>query len=312
MDRAAAIPATGADARAWALLLLLGVIWGSSFMLTNIAVREIPPLTLAALRLCFASVLMLAAARLFRGRLPRFRTRAGRRLWRFAFVAAVFGAAGPFWMVSWANLHIPSATTGLLMAPMPLVSLALAHFLLAGQTLSVARVAGFVIGLAGVVLLIGGGDGEAATDAYTHLGRLAALAAMICYALNGIVLKRADAPDALGISAAILTVAALVALPLAIWWERPDFGAISPTTWVIAAALGLGATALGQLLMMWIIDLAGPPFLATVNYQVPLWAAAFGAVFLGEALPGLFWTSLALILAGLAIAQFGGALGRRR
>ena len=60
------------------------------------------------------------------------------------------------------------------------------------------------------------------------------------------------------------------------------------------------------IIMMKIIDLTGPPFLASVNYQAPLWAAAFGVLLLGETLPGAFWAALALILLGLAIAQFGG------
>lgn len=301
----------GAGGRAWALLILLGVIWGSSFMLTKFAVRDLPPLTLAALRLCLAAGLILAVARTLGARAPRLR--GDGRLWRFALASACLGNALPFWLISWSQLHIPSALTGLLMAPMPLISLILAHLLIAGERMTAARIAGFFAGLLGVVLLIGSNavSGLGAGGDLALLAQLASLGAMLCYALNGVVLKRAAAPDPLGISAAILGLAAAMTLPLAFWLETPDLSGVPARGWLLVAALGLGATALAQIILMKILDLAGPPFLASVNYQVPLWAAVFGVVFLGETLPGAFWLALGLILAGLALAQFG-ARPRRR
>ena len=200
------------------------------------------------------------------------------------------------------------------MAPMPLISLMLAHFLVAGERMNLPRLIGFCAGFAGIVVLIGpgalkliGGGGDLAL-----LGQLASLGAMLGYAVNGIVVKRAAAPDALGISVAILALSAGLALPLAFLLEEPEFGAVSIETWGAVVLLGVGATAAGQILLMKIIALAGPPFLASVNYQVPLWATVFGVALLGETLPAAFWIALALILAGLAIAQLGGRLPGRR
>ena len=294
---------------AWSLLILLGVIWGSSFMLTNIAVKELPPMTLAGLRLALAALLITVAARIAGARLPR-----NGRLWAFALASAIVGNVLPFWLISWSQQHIPSALSGLLMAPMPLISLMLAHFLVAGERMNLPRLIGFCAGFAGIVVLIGpgalkliGGGGDLAL-----LGQLASLGAMLGYAVNGIVVKRAAAPDALGISVAILALSAGLALPLAFLLEEPEFGAVSIETWGAVVLLGVGATAAGQILLMKIIALAGPPFLASVNYQVPLWATVFGVSLLGETLPAAFWIALALILAGLAIAQLGGRLPGRR
>lgn len=294
---------------AWSLLILLGVIWGSSFMLTNIAVKELPPMTLAGLRLALAALLITVAARIAGARLPR-----NGRLWAFALASAIVGNVLPFWLISWSQQHIPSALSGLLMAPMPLISLMLAHFLVAGERMNLPRLIGFCAGFAGIVVLIGpgalkliGGGGDLAL-----LGQLASLGAMLGYAVNGIVVKRAAAPDALGISVAILALSAGLALPLAFLLEEPEFGAVSIETWGAVVLLGVGATAAGQILLMKIIALAGPPFLASVNYQVPLWATVFGVALLGETLPAAFWIALALILAGLAIAQLGGRLPGRR
>lgn len=307
MTTAPARPAPGL--LAWLLLILLGVIWGSSFMLTNIAVKEFPPMTLAALRLALAAALIGGAALIAGAKLPR-----SGRLWAFALASAVIGNVLPFWLISWSQQHIPSALSGLLMAPMPLISLMLAHFLVAGERMNLPRVVGFCAGFAGIVILIGpgalaliGGGGDLA-----QLGQLASLGAMLGYAINGIVIKRAAAPDALGISAAILILSALLAAPLAMMLEAPDLSTVSFNGWATMVALGVGATAMGQILLMKIIALAGPPFLASVNYQVPLWATVFGVALLGEALNPAFWIALALILTGLAIAQLGGRLPGRR
>ena len=75
--------------------MLLGVIWGSSFMLTNIAVQELPPMTLAGLRLALAALLIAVAARIAGARLPR-----NGRLWAFALASAIVGNVLPFWLIS--------------------------------------------------------------------------------------------------------------------------------------------------------------------------------------------------------------------
>lgn len=296
---------------AWVLLILLASIWGGSFMLTNIAVREVPPLTVVALRLCLATLLVWTYARAVGAWAPNLTQPDGRRIAKFALGAAIVGNVLPFSLISWAQLHIPSALSGLLMAPMPLMVLMLSHFLVAGERLTTPRVIGFLIGFAGVALLIGG---EAVAqlgrgDALALIGQIATLLAAFGYACSSIILKRANAPDPLGISVAILGIGAAITLPAALIIEQADFTTTSWTALLCVAGLGMGATGLAQVLLMRIIGLAGPPFLSLVNYQVPIWAVVFGVLLLGETLPGGFWPALALILIGLAIAQF---VGRRR
>ncbi|MGB0411064.1 MAG: DMT family transporter [Pikeienuella sp.] len=302
---------TRAPLLAWVLLILLAAIWGGSFMLTNVAVRELPPLTVVALRLCLATGLVWAYATARGARLPNLRVADGRRIGKFALGAAIVGNVLPFSLISWAQLYIPSALSGLLMAPMPLMVLMLSHFLIAGERLTTPRVIGFIIGFAGVAILIGGeaiaqlGRG----DALALVGQVATLAAAFGYACSSIILKRANPPDPLGISIMILGIGAMITLPAALMVESPDLTAASWLTIACVIGLGVGATGLAQVLLMKIIGLAGPPFLSLVNYQVPVWAVIFGVLLLGETLPGAFWPALALILIGLAIAQF---IGQRR
>ncbi len=296
---------------AWALLILLGLIWGSSFLFTGIAVKELPPTTVVGLRLALAASLIWVIARATGAKSPQLRSPDGRRLWTFAAAGAVTSNIAPFLLVSWGQQHIPSALSGLLMAPMPLMALALSHFLVAGERMTTGRFIGFAIGFAGVVYLIG-------TEAIAQIGRgdmlaliaqLGTLMAALCYAISSIVLKRAEAPDALGFSVVILTIAAAVAIPLGLMTADTEVTSASWLTLGAILSLGVGSTALAQVMMLKIIHLAGPSFLSLVNYQVPLWAVVFGVVFLGEALPSSFWIALALIMFGIAVAQMA---GRRR
>lgn len=293
-------------ARAWALLLLLGVIFGSSFMFVNIAVREAPPMIVAVFRLFIAAGLLTTFVIARGAKLPPL-SRSGARLWSLAAIAGVLGTLLPYWFVAWAQQHISSAQAGLLMAPMPIVSLILSHFLVSGERMTIMRVAGFVLGFFGVALLIGPGAFDTGEGSGLRLlAQLACLGTMLCYAINGIALKRAGAVDALGMSAAVLLLAAIAGVPLMIWHDWSAFGEVSLTSWAVIALLGIFPTAVAQMIMMWILAVSGPPFLATVNYQVPLWATVFGVVFLGEALSPWFWAALLFILTGMALSQIGG------
>lgn len=296
---------------AWTLLILLGLIWGSSFLFTGIAVKELPPTTVVGLRLALAACLIWVIAGATGAKSPKLRSPDGRRLWAFAVAAAVTSNIAPFLLIAWGQQHIPSALSGLLMAPMPLMALALSHFLVAGERMTTGRFIGFAIGFSGVVYLIG-------TEAIAQIGRgdmlaliaqLGTLMAALCYAVSSIVLKRAEATDALGFSVVILAIAAAVTIPLGLMTAETEITSASWLTMGAILSLGVGSTALAQVMMLKIIHLAGPPFLSLVNYQVPLWAVVFGVMFLGEDLPGSFWIALALIMFGIAVAQLA---GRRR
>jgi drug/metabolite transporter (DMT)-like permease len=108
----------------------------------------------------------------------------------------------------------------------------------------------------------------------------------------------------LGLSAAALSIAAMIFTPYAFWVE--DLPAEVPMRSLLAMLyLGIFPTGLAQLLLVQVIRSAGPVFMSLVNYQVPIWSVFLGLVVLGEDLPpGLFW-ALVLILTGLALAQFG-------
>ena len=282
----------------WTLLLLLGMIWGASFLGVEKALESFPPITIAALRIGIAAIILTGASFVMGKGLPK-----DRRTWVFAFGMGMFSNAIPFTLLSWAQQHVTSGYAGISMAVVPLLVLPLSHFLIPGMRLTPKKALGFGIGFIGVVVLIGpakilqsgGGDIE-------NIARIACVVASMCYAIGSVITRLAPQGDAMAFSTAALIMGALVALPIGL---AVDGMPIMPTTPALLGQLYLGIfpTALATIMLVYIVKTAGPPFLSLVNYQVPIWAVIIGMVVLGETLPSSFLWALGLILLGLAVAQ---------
>ncbi len=282
----------------WTLLLTLGMIWGASFLGVEKALESFAPITIAALRIALAAVILAGASYAMGIGLPK-----DRRTWLFAFGMGLFSNAIPFTLLSWGQQFVSSGFAGITMAVVPLLVLPLSHFLIPGMRLTPIKALGFGIGFIGVVVLIGparilqsgGGDIE-------NIARLACVVASMCYAIGSVITRLAPQGEAMAFSAAALIMGAAVALPIALAVEGVP---AAPTLPALAGMLYLGIfpTALATIMLVFIVKTAGPPFLSLVNYQVPIWAVIIGMVVLKEELPGSFIWALGLILAGLAVAQ---------
>ncbi len=282
----------------WSLLLALGMIWGASFLGVEKALESFPPITIAALRIALAAVILAGASFAMGIGLPK-----DRRTWLFAFGMGLFSNAIPFTLLSWGQQHVTSGYAGITMAVVPLLVLPLSHFLIPGMRLTPIKALGFGIGFIGVVVLIGpakilqsgGGDIE-------NIARMACVIASMCYAIGAIITRLAPSGEAMAFSAAALIMGSLIAMPIALVVEGLP---AAPTLPALAGMLYLGIfpTALATIMLVFIVKTAGPPFLSLVNYQVPIWAVIIGMVVLKEDLPSSFIWALGLILAGLAVAQ---------
>lgn len=287
----------------WALLILLGLIWGASFLGTKLALDGFGPLTIAALRIAIAAAVLLVVAFATGHGLPDHRTATGRRIWLHCFGMALFSNAIPFSLLSWGQLHVTSAFAGVTMAVVPLLILPLAHVFVPGEVLTRRKSIGFLVGFAGVVILIGPGSFTLiGDDALSNTARLACIAASCCYATGAIITRLTPPGHLLSFSAAAVLIATLLLMPLALVTEGVP-GAPPPLALGGILYLGLLPTALATVMLVFVIKSAGPSFLGLVNYQVPVWAVVIGLVVLGESLPPQFFAALALILAGLAAAQ---------
>ncbi|NOX73854.1 MAG: DMT family transporter [Alphaproteobacteria bacterium] len=286
----------------WGLLILLGLIWGSSFSVVTITLTGFAPLTLAAIRIALAALVLLALAFGFGFGLPTFATPTGRRIWLHALGVAVLMNVIPFALLSWGQLYVASGFAGITMAVVPLLVLPMAHFLVPGEFMSRAKIIGFVLGFAGVVILIGPKAFLSSGAEVESLARLACLGATFGYASGNIITRLAPPSPQLSFAAATMLLAALIIVPLAYIVDGPPQS--PPLKAIIGVIyLGLAPTAAATFILVKIITSAGSSFLVLVNYQVPIWAAIMGVVFLSESMPPQFILALALILSGLALSQ---------
>ena len=139
----------------WLRIGALGMIWGSSFMAVTIAIAGFGPITVAAARIVIGAVILLVLLRLMGLSLPSIKGADGRKVWLAAFGFGVLSMALPFFLLSWGQLYVASGFAGVTMAAVPLLVLPLAHFLIPGEQLTPRETLGFVIGFAGVIVLIG-------------------------------------------------------------------------------------------------------------------------------------------------------------
>ncbi len=221
----------------WLMILLLAFIWGGTFLVTEIALTEMPPFWIAATRVGFAATVMIVI-----------------------FIGAASSAV-PFSLLAWGQQYVTSGFAGVTMAATALIILPLAHFFVPGEAMSPRKVIGFALGFVGVVILIGAQAFENTGTALETQGRLACLGAAGCYATSSIIMRRLPAVDAIGLATILLIIATCITIPMAIIIEglppRP-----SPAIFAALAFLGLIPTAAANFLRVLVIRSAGPVFMS--------------------------------------------------
>jgi drug/metabolite transporter (DMT)-like permease len=257
---------TAADA---ARLVLLAAIWGASFLFVRIAAPVIGPVATADLRMLIAGAALLAYYAVT-GFDAQWRLR-----WRQYLAIGVLNSAVPFLLYAYAALELSVGLLAVLNATSPMWA-ALLGIVALREALTKRRLAGLIVGMAGVAIVCGP---EASTR---WLSIAAGLGAALCYALTGIALKRwGHGAPARGMAVGTQLTGGLLLLPLL---------AISPpgniTLGVAGAMLALGVVcgALAYVLYFRLVADIGATGALTVTYLIPLFGILWGALALGEAL----------------------------
>ena len=269
----------------------MALLWGGPYALIKVAVDDLDPLTLGAVRLAIGALTLLPLAL----RSGAFADLRGRMRWVVAL--GVLELALPFSLIGAGEQRIPSALTGLLVAAVPLI-LAVATLRIPAERGGPLRLAGVLTGFAGVGLLLGfelpeGSDGAA--------GAAMVLLACVGYAAGGLILRYRFAgtrPE--GVMAAAMAVgAAVLAVPGAV----AAAGATPHASSVLATVvLGIGPTGLAFYLFALLNAEIGPARASVVAYIAPVFALGFGVGFLDESVGPATVAGLALILAGSRLA----------
>ena len=279
----------------YAMLVLLALIWGSSFTFIKMIVPFIPPLSMTAGRVLLAAAALAVVAKAAGQAWPR-----GRRVWLWIVLAGLTGNVLPFALISWGEARIDSGLAAIIISLMPLVTLVLAHYFTADEPLRWNKLAGVVCGLLGLAVLVG-------PSALAHVGddiirELAVALAAVLYAVNTIIVKHISGRPAIATAAAIMSASALLLIPVALYIDRPWALHIPGSALWLNVLLGIVHTALATLIMFAIVRRRGAGFFSQINFMIPLFGYFLGVLFLGEPVRIQALAALALILLGIAIA----------
>ena len=279
------------------LLLLLALIWGSSFMFIEIALDDLSPAATMTGRLLFASAALGTMLVARRG--LRQAVRCMRDFGRAGLVLGVISTALPFWLIAWGQTRIDSGVAAIGNASMPIFVALLALRFAQHERVTGLRAFGLVLGIVGVGVLVGVDPAGGWAGA---VGTLAVILASISYAAGSLYSQ-----DKLGDSSGLLvsTASALwgavVILPFGIAQGPsgiPGWEAVASV-----AALGLGGTALGLLMYLRLLEDHGSAKASLVVYLLPVVALVYGALFLDETVRITSIVGLALILGGVALGS---------
>jgi len=278
--------------------LLLTAIWGASFLFIKLGLEAFAPLQIVLGRMAFGAVALLAVVVVRRAALPR-----EPRLWGHLVVAASLLNTVPFTLFAYAEQRIPSAVAAICNATTPLFTLLLVAFALPEERPTATRIAGLVLGFAGVFVVLGAWQGGAAGP--DLVGVLLALTAAACYGVGGVYLRRhlsATPYSGLALSAIQLLIGAVqlaVIAPIA-----TALPAELPVRAVVAVfALGALGTGVAYVLQYELIRRAGATLASTVTYCLPVVSIGLGVVALGEHLAWNAPVGAAIIIVGAVLSR---------
>lgn len=285
----------------YAMLIFLGFAFGTSFLAIGVAVREVPPITLAASRCLIAGLCLFALVRVLGHEIPK-----SLRAWLALALLACTNCVIPFSLLAFGQQRIETSLTSILIATIPLFTLIMAHLFTADRA-TPRRIVGAVTGFCGIVLLIGP---SALTGLGTGVaGQLMIVGAALSFAVTQVLVKRLRAGTPLVNAACSLALAAVGTIIVAAivetpWQASPGWGSLA-----ILVGLGTACTALPLFVFFYLMGRTGPNFVTMNNYISPAVGVFWGVVLLGENPPWRAYVALAIIFVGVAIAT---APGRRR
>lgn len=281
--------------RALLCFLGLGLAWGIPYLLIKVAVRELSPAELVLARTAIAAALLLPVAAVRGAVLPALRH------WKPLLAFTIVEIAIPWVFLGEAERDLPSSTTGLLIAAVPIVGVAVAFLGGRAEPLGTTAWLGLGLGVVGVAALVGLDVGG------SDLGAVGEVAVtVVCYAVGPAIMARylGNLPS-IGVIAAALTGASLLYVPIVLVGDGVPSAVPSPNVVASVLLLATVCTAAAFLMLFALVAEIGPVRATTITYVNPAVAVAAGVLVLGEALT--IWT-----VAGFALVVAGSYLVNRR
>lgn len=281
----------------WLAFLALSLAWGSSFLWIKIAVEEIGPFLLVALRVLLGIVGLALVAAYRKPQWPR-----QRGVWGALILLGLTNTAVPFVLISWAEQYIDSAVAAILNSSVPLFTIVIAHLFLSDDRMTTPRVVGLLIGMAGVVALVWR-DLRAGLE-FNLLAQGAMLLAVLLYAVSAVYARRKTK----GVSPILQALIPLLSADAAMWLVTPVVEAplrlpASALTWISLLWLGLIGSCVAYLLYFYLLHAVGPTRATMVTYTFPVIGVVLGVLFLGERLDLYLVLGAIMVVASLLVVN---------
>jgi drug/metabolite transporter (DMT)-like permease len=279
--------------REFALLLLLATLWGGSYTFIKLGVATIPPITLIAARTLIAGLLLLVIMQARGVRLPR-----DVATWRRFLLQAFLNSVIPWTLIAWGERSLDAGLATILNSTSPMFTFFLTLAITRHETLSLRKLFGVLIGMAGICLIVG-------MQALTGLGEqlaaeIAVVVATICYAGAAIFSRGFKGLDPMAPAAGSLLSGAAVLIPVSFVMDRPWTLAPSMSSLLALIGLAVFSTAFAFVIYFRLIQTLGSVSTTAQSYlRVPI-GVALGVLFLGESLTQTAWVGLGCVFIGVA------------
>jgi len=289
----------------WLLLLLLGLIWGTSYAFIKLGVQSLPTFTLIATRLAIGLTLLVAVVVIAREPLPR-----DLRTYGHLLVMAVINIVIPFTLITTAERSVDSAVAAILNGAVPLVVIVVAALFLHDEPMTVNRVVGLLVGYAGVIVLVSRGLTSLATPG-SLTGELALIGSTVAYGIGAVYARRNTRglrpmiPALFQVAFAFVIVSVLALLfeaPLAVHWNTD---ALIAVLW-----LGLLGSGVAYILNFRLLGRIGATRTSLLAYLLPVVGIITGALMFGEQVDARVILGTGLVIAGVALVN--SRYGQRR
>jgi drug/metabolite transporter (DMT)-like permease len=254
----------------------LSIAWGSSFFWVKVALEELGPFTLVALRLLLGGVSLGVIAYATKTKLPK----SWREWWPFLLIGLT-NVAFPLVLTSWGQIFIDSGVAAILLSTVPIFTVVIAHFILSDDRLTLVRALGIFVGFAGVVvLLLRDVDLNAGSSA---IGYATQLIGSLFYAASAVLARYTLKNTSVILQAFIpLALADLILWGLVPLVESPIHLPHIPIVVVSILFLGFICSCVGYLLYYYLIHSIGPTRTSMITYVFPLVGVGLGVLFLNE------------------------------
>ena len=277
----------------FSLLILLAVIWGSSFFNIKIATYSYEPITLALVRVIFASIPLLIICKLRKIKIEAFE-----KNWNKYAIIGLCNISIPFVLIAIGTSKINSYLAAILMSTTPLSGSILAHIFTNNEKISFLKSIGVLIGFSGIVLLF---FDKVIINSENYLYALITILGSTFYSIGGLLTLKLKNKKNENVTTSTTIWSVIFLLPFSLIIETPWNSSPTFASTLSLLYLGVIATGLAWLIRFRILTVNGLVFQTQVAYLIPIFGIFFGYFLMDETITWRVLLSLVIILIGIYI-----------